>query len=248
MDARFLRTEMLVGSDGLQKLKDARVAVCGLGSFGSYDMEALVRSGVGHLRIIDFDSVEFSNINRQLFALESTLGRKKIEIATERILDINPECKVEALDFFVDEQTLPMVLEKPLDYVIDAIDSLGPKVNLIMACLKAGVPLISSMGAATRVDPSAVKIGDLFQATYCPLARRIRKRLRKRGIYKGVPCVYSTEAPFVPDDEELRFEKESYFRGRPRVPLGSFSFLTGIFGLMAAGEVVKSIIGLSSKR
>lgn len=236
--SRFARTELLLGEEAMSRLGEARVVVCGLGAVGSYAIEALARAGVGTLRLVDFDVVQKSNINQQLYALESTLGQPKVTVATRRVCDIHPACRVEAMHTFIDEATLPDVLGGEPDVVIDAIDSLNPKVNLLHAAVMAERVVISSMGAATRTDPSAIRVADIAETEGCPLARLIRKRLRRRGITSGIRCVYSTESP-----QKRGASPEAKERGRPRAPLGSISFLTGMFGLMAAREAVARILG-----
>jgi tRNA threonylcarbamoyladenosine dehydratase len=242
---RFVRTRLLLGNAACHRLAQARVVVVGLGAVGSYACEALARCGVGRLRLVDFDTVRPSNINRQLYALDSTIGKQKVELAAARVRDINPACEVEILSLFVDSGKLDPVLGDRPDAVIDAIDSLGPKLALLEAAAKAGLFIVSSMGAATRLDFSQVRLGDLSETDVCPLARRIRKNLKKRGVVSGLRCVYSTEP--VPEpalDLELdaaAADPEPHQRGRPRKPLGSVAFLTGIFGLVAAGEVVRHL-------
>ncbi len=242
MDNRFMRTERLLGRDGLARLKAARVAVVGLGAVGSYAAEGLARAGVGHLRLVDFDTVRPSNINRQLYALDSTVGQAKVEVARCRILDINPACEVEALPVFVDAKTVDCVLSPPLDLVIDAIDSLSPKVELIAAAAGAGLRIVSCMGAAERTDPSKVRIAPLETTRECPLAKWVRKRLRQRGISHGVMCVYSEELPgntWARPAAEGEEADAALDRGRKRRVLGSLSTLTGIFGLTAATEAIR---------
>lgn len=243
MTHRFARTELLIGKEALGRLRLARVAVFGLGAVGSYAVEALTRAGVGGLRLVDCDCVRLSNINRQLYALESTLNRPKTEVARDRVLDINPECKVEAWHEFVSRKNMANILAKPLDAVIDAIDSLTPKVELIAAAVHSGIPVISSMGAATRTEPAAIRVGDISETDICPLARHVRKRLRRHGINRGVRCIYSLEEPnnknMAPEDDE-----QTFCQGRSRRPIGSLSYITGIFGLLAAYEVLKMIIFL----
>lgn len=232
---RFFRTELLLGKEKLKKLHESKVTVIGLGAVGGYAVEALARSGVGNLRIVDFDVIKPSNINRHLWALTSTLGRKKVEVARERIYDIHPGCKVEALELFADNETLKVILDNKPDLVIDAIDSLNPKVQVLAACHRKKIPLISSMGAALRTDPFCISTGDLFEIKGCPLAGRIRKRLRKEGIQKGIFCVYSgqKQIPAAQEPGDCVSESE-YQRGRKRKPLGSMATLTGMFGLMVA--------------
>jgi tRNA threonylcarbamoyladenosine dehydratase len=189
----FSRTELLIGREGIERLRKSFVVVAGLGAVGSYAVEALARAGVGRLRLVDFDEVRPANRNRQLYALESTTGKPKVEVAGARVLDIHPSCRVETLRAFVHADTLEEVLAGAPSLAIDAIDSLAPKVELIAGAVARGVPILSGMGAATRTDPSQVRAGDLFKARNCPLARLLRKKLRKRGIVQGVRCVYSME-------------------------------------------------------
>jgi tRNA A37 threonylcarbamoyladenosine dehydratase len=256
--SRFARTELLLGTEAMQTLARTRVLVAGLGAVGSYAVEALARAGVGFLRLVDFDVVHPSNLNRQLYALESTLDQPKVEVAAARVKDINPACTVEALRVFVEADTLPDILAPPLDVIIDAIDSLNPKIRLLQQSVQTGESVqtgafvVSSMGAATRTDPSAIRTGDIAQTRGCPLARLIRKQLRKLGVHEGIHCVYSTETPRnrVTDAARMQGEEEGgrgpenvLRRGRDRTPLGSVSFLTGIFGLVAAREAVARVLG-----
>ena len=246
MSERFSRTELLLGPDAVERLASCRVLVAGLGAVGSYAVEGLARAGVGSLRLVDFDVVQPSNINRQLYAMDSTVGKPKVELAQTRVLDINPDCRVEALCVFVDEETLPALLEGPPHVVIDAIDSLNPKVNLLQTATLTTAHVISSMGAASRTDPAYVRVGDLWTSHGCPLARLIRKRLRRRGCKRPIHCIYSTEPPSKPGVDEATVEQarpEHFHRGRPRRPLGSFSCLTGMFGLMAASEAISHLLG-----
>jgi tRNA A37 threonylcarbamoyladenosine dehydratase len=240
--SRFSRTELLIGTEGLKRLKAARVTVCGLGAVGSYATEALCRAGVGSLTLVDFDVIKPSNFNRQLYALESTLGMPKAEAGRLRVGDINPACRVEVKRTFIDKTTIDGLLADAPDAVVDAIDSLSPKVTLMAACVAKGLFLVSSLGAASRTDVSAVKTGDISETKNCPLARMLRKRLHKLGIYQGIRCVYSLE-PAAQNALAAEPEQEEFARGRVRRPLGSVSYMTGIFGLAAAGEVIKHIIG-----
>lgn len=246
-DGRFARIERLLGRDRLARLTRASVCVVGLGAVGSYATEALARAGVGHLRIVDFDEVRLSNINRQLYATESTLGKKKCELARARILDINPRCQVETLDLFVHDDTIDQVLGGELDLVIDAIDSFTPKVILLDAVQRRGIPVISSMGAALRTDPTLVRVGPLQMVHTCPLAAKIRKALRKRDAGLKFTCVYSTEPtthlPREAVDVAATTNEDSLVRGRKRRTLGSLPTLTGIFGLTAANEAIHLLSG-----
>lgn len=246
-DVRFSRIERIIGAEGLERLHKSFVVVVGLGAVGSYAVEGLARAGVGRLRLVDSDEVRKSNINRQLFALGSTIGRAKTEVAAERVRDINPHCRVEAINRFFDDTTADAVLAGSPDLVIDAIDSVSPKVHLLSEVIRRGIPAISSMGAALRTDPSLVRSGPLSSVKNCPLARLIRKRLRKRGLPVEVQCIYSTEpVDGLPDgaiSEAGDISEETLLRGRQRRTLGSLPTLTGIFGLMAANLAIRMLVG-----
>jgi len=236
------RTAMILGPDGVARLAAARVCVVGLGAVGSYATEALARVGIGGLRLVDHDFVQESNLNRQLFALRSTLGRRKADVARERVLDIHPACVTETLDLFVHEETLDQVLVPPVDVVVDAIDAWTPKMRLLEAAVRAGIPVVSAMGAARKTDPMAVRVADLSETRICPLAKMIRKNLRKRGIETGIRCVFSIEEPLeILDPAEPVVEEPSFRRGRERRTMGSLSTLTGIFGLVVANEVIRIV-------
>ncbi|MCC8181093.1 MAG: tRNA threonylcarbamoyladenosine dehydratase [Planctomycetes bacterium] len=235
------RTAALLGHDAVEKLARSRITVFGLGAVGSYAVEGLARSGVGNLRLVDFDVVAESNLNRQLYALRSTIGIPKVELAAARVVDINPDARVEALQTFAHADTLPQLLDNQPDLVIDAIDRLNPKVEVIAAAVERNIPVFSSLGAATRTDADAIRFGPLFDATVCPLGRLVRKRLRRRAITAGDWwCVYSTEprnraAVRPPEDAP------GYPRGRERNVLGSLATLTGMFGLRLAHEAVRRV-------
>lgn len=243
---RFIRTEMLVGPEAMQRLEAASVVVCGLGAVGSYAVEALARAGIGRLRLVDHDRIEPSNLNRQLYALESTLGRAKVDVAAERVLDINPACRVEPWRAFVAADSVADMLSGSLDVVIDAIDSLNCKVALLEAAVRRGLFTVSSMGAATRLDPAAVRVADLADTNGCPLARFLRKRLRRRGVERGIRCIFSTEpvrrTPFSPAPPPAPGEDAGPSRGRPRRPLGSLSLITAWFGLYVAHETIAHLL------
>ena len=235
---RLNRTEILIGEDGLKKLQNAHVTVCGLGAVGSYAVEALARSGVGNLRIVDYDIVAMTNINRQLYALHSTIGEKKAAVAKKRILDINPDCHVEVFDTFINHGTNPDVIADPVDVIIDAIDSLSAKIHLIADAYRDGRYVISSMGAAGRIDANLVISGDLSETHTCPLARFVRSKLHRQGIFTGVRCIYSSENP-----QKIMEEGQLPHDGSRTPPvLGSISYLTGIFGLKAAYEAIDYIL------
>jgi tRNA A37 threonylcarbamoyladenosine dehydratase len=240
---RFARTMQLIGEDGLARLQGATVAVFGLGAVGSYVVEALARAGVGNLVLFDHDTVSLSNINRQLLALESTLGRFKAEVARARVLDINPDCNVEARVQFVDGDNVAGLLDSRFDVVVDAIDGVNSKVNLIVAAREKGLAVVASMGAAAKLDPSKIKAADISKSFMCPLAQIIRKRLRRRGVTGGVRCVFSTEAAQNKNEPVIDEAPEEGRSGRPRAPIGSISYLTGMFGLYVASEVVGILLG-----
>ncbi len=245
---RFTRARLLLGDEAFARLAAARVVVVGLGAVGSYAVEGLARAGVGALRLVDFDVIHPSNINRQLYALDSTVRHPKVDVAAARVYDINPDCRVEKLQVFLDLQSLPQILEGKPDLVVDAIDSVGPKVLLIQAALGAKLKVVSAMGAALHKDPSAIRVDDISKTKICPLARLIRKRLSMRGIKRGVRCIYSIEE--VPHAQPLEGEeadgKDFYARGRKRTTLGSLSTITGIFGLTVAHEAIRLITGAPS--
>lgn len=244
---RFARIRRLIGDSGLARLAGSHVAVAGLGAVGGYVVEALARAGVGRMRLIDFDTVKPSNINRQLLALESTIGHKKAHLAHKRVGDINPACCVEMLEVFIHADTMGQILSGPPDLVIDAIDALAPKVELLAELVKRNIPVVSSMGAALRTDATAVRVGPLGKAHHCPLASRVRKMLRRRGLPTNLTCVFSTEpADALPDEAfgmPAESDNEENWRGRKRNVLGSLPTLTGIFGLTAANEAMRILLG-----
>lgn len=238
---RFSRIIRLVGEDKFNKLREKRVTIIGIGAVGSYALEALVRAGVGNIRIVDYDRVNLSNVNRQLIALDSTVGIPKVVAAKNRVLDINPKCNVETFETFVHHENLDEILGNNPDMVIDAIDSVSAKVALIATAHKMGLPFISSMGAALKSDPSMIMTGDLFESTGCPLARMIRKRLRRLGISEGIMSVYSNEIvnyKFLKSDEV----ENDLDRGRNRRIMGSLPTITGIFGLTIANFVILKLL------
>ena len=238
---RFARTAQLVGEEKMERLRGARVAVCGLGAVGSYAVEALARAGVGYLRLVDFDTVDTVNINRQLYALDSTVGTLKVEVAGERVRDINPSCETDLRPTFIDDASIPELLGGDVDVVVDAIDSVSSKVNLLEGAFRRGLHTVSSMGAAARLDVSAIHVTDISESYNCPLARTIRQRLRRRGIDRGIRCVFSPEQAYNKLPPVVREEPRAS-RGRERAPLGSISFVTGIFGLKAASAAIHHIL------
>ena len=237
---RFTRIIQLIGKTRFAQLQASRITIVGLGAVGGHATECLARAGVGHLRLVDFDTIQPSNINRQILALTTNIGTLKVEAARQRVLAINPECSVEALPIFAAEETMARILTPSPDLLIDAIDSLNPKIQLLTASYTAEIPVISSMGAALRTDPTKIRYGDIFESSSCPLAKHVRKRLRRRGIESGIPCVFSTEkVDFDYQPAELEENATPFAeRGRRRNVLGSLPTLTGIFGLFIANQAI----------
>ena len=220
------------------------VTIVGLGAVGGYAAEGLARAGVGRLRLVDFDTIQKSNINRQILALEDNLGRLKVKVAQERIERINPECQVEALPLFAAEETLDEIFSPEPDMLIDAIDSLNPKIQLLVGAHRRNIRTYSSMGAALRTDPGKIKTGDIMRSNHCPLAKTVRNRLRRQGVEGGIECVYSTEqVTFDYQGPEETDQPASIYesRGRKRNVLGSLPTITGIFGLILANAVILEI-------
>ena len=235
----FSRTELLVGQQGMQKLAQTSVAVIGLGGVGSYSAEALARSGIGKLILIDFDVIEPTNINRQILALQSNIGKPKVELMQQRILDINRKAEVIIYQEVLDENKQDSLLTGA-EYCVDAIDSLSAKISLLEFLLKNERKFISVMGAGNRLDPSQVHISTIDKSHNCPLARRVRKLLNKKGIRGHFPCVYSSELPIIPEND-VSIE-DSITKDRQRKVIGSISYLPAVMGLMAAAYVIRSIL------
>jgi len=243
MDPAFSRLEMLIGSNELEILAKSHMAVIGLGAVGSFAAEALARSGIGTLTLVDFDLIGTTNINRQLFALASTIDQPKIDVAARRLRDINSEITIHPVREFYHHDTADRLLGRKYDFLIDAIDGVGPKTDLIRRCLEQKIPFISAMGAGGRKNPGAVEIADLSRTSGCPLCRAMRKSLAKKGIRKGVPVVYSREPvtvkPQAPETINNDLREEHFQRGRRRFIQPSAVFIPGIFGLMAAWKAVE---------
>lgn len=234
---RYSREELLIGPEGLEKLRRARVAVFGVGGVGGYVVEALARSGIGALDLFDGDRVSLTNINRQIIALESTVGKLKVEVARDRVLDIDPQCRVEARPLFFTPENAHEVDFSQYDYVADAIDTVSSKIELIRLCREAGVPVISSMGAGNKLDPTAFRVADIEKTSVCPLARVMRRELKRRGI-TGVKAVYSTEESLRPAAAPPGDTKGTAGRPTP----GSMAFVPSVAGLILAGEIVKDLL------
>ena len=237
MQDAFTRTERLLGADAMKKLADSRVAVFGVGGVGGYVVEALARSGVGALDICDNDTVAESNLNRQIIALRSTIGRAKVDVAAERIRDINPDCRVTVHKVFYLPETREQFDFSEYDYVVDAIDTVTGKLGLIMQAREAGTRIISSMGAGNKLDPTAFRVADIYDTTVCPLAKVMRRECRKRGIEK-LKVVYSTEEALTPG--ESGSPEENAGTSRRSTP-GSVAFVPSVAGLIIAGEVIKDL-------
>ena len=229
----FSRTRLVLGSDAVDKLKNSRVAVFGIGGVGGYTVEALARSGVGSLELIDSDKVVLSNVNRQIIATQKNIGQYKTEAAKERIAAINPDCEVTARNIFFLPETKAEFDFASYDYVVDAIDTVTGKLGLILACKETGTPIISSMGAGNKVNAWQFEVADIFDTTVCPLARVMRQLCRKNGIDK-LKVVYSKEKPITPDRSA-----DSEDENAP----GSVAFVPSVAGLIIAGEVIKDITG-----
>lgn len=229
---RFSRTELIIGAEGLDKLKNSKVAVFGVGGVGSYTVEALARTGVGTLVLVDFDVVDITNINRQLHALDNTVGQVKVELMAQRIKLINPSINVIPRQSIYNQESTDQLLTPDLDYVVDAIDTVTNKLDLIKRCVQMGLPLVSSMGAGNKIDPSCLKIGDIAETSVCPLAKVVRRELRKAGITTGVKVVYSTERPIKPPKEMVGV----------RQPTGSICFVPAAAGLFLASVVVRDLL------
>lgn len=237
---RFSRTKLLIGTQKMEKLAASRVAVFGVGGVGGYTVEALARSGVGTLDLIDNDTVSITNINRQIIATQSTVGKYKVDVAKERVLDINPNAVVNVYQTFYLPETADQFDFSQYDYVVDAIDTVTGKIALAVQAEEAGVPLISSMGAGNKMDPTAFEVTDIYKTSVCPLAKVMRRELKKRGI-KKMKVVYSKEEPMTPLAEEVALSMEE--AGVRRQIPGSMAFVPSVAGLIVAGEVVRDLVG-----
>jgi tRNA threonylcarbamoyladenosine dehydratase len=242
----FIRNVMFYGEAGFERLQRASVAIVGMGGVGSYAAEALVRAGIGRMRIIDCDVIKASDVNRQLLALSTNLDTPKVAAAQERLLSINPELQLDARQAFFHFDTANDLVTQDLDFVVDAIDSLNPKAALIQHCAEHGIPILSALGASSRRDPFAVRIATLSQTTGCPLARALRRHLRSKKVAADPPVLYSQEPSVrAHETEDVRQAPESvgaYSRGRKRRALPSIATLPGIVGLMAANYVLFELL------
>lgn len=230
------RTELLVGNDGLESLKNLRVMVIGLGGVGSFAAEFLARAGIGNLTIVDGDTVDLTNTNRQLPALHSTVGTAKTKVMADRIRDINPDINLTVVEQFLTPDDVKVLITKDFDYVFDCIDSIQPKQYIIVQCKQKGVRVVSSMGAGGRLDPSKVQVSDISQTFNCPFAQQVRKGLKRKGVYRGVTVVFSSEPVFRENCmlTEGRYKKSFY---------GTISYIPALFGLHMASVVVREAVG-----
>jgi tRNA threonylcarbamoyladenosine dehydratase len=240
---QFSRNELAIGKEGLDIMKNSTVAVLGIGGVGSFAAEALARSGVGRLVLVDKDDVDITNVNRQLIALLSTVGMPKVEVMRDRIKDINPDCEVIDLKMFYTEETYEQFFSYDLDFIVDASDTISYKIHLIKESLTRGIPMISSMGAANKMDPTRFKIADIFKTHTDPLAKVIRTRLRKEGVKKGIPVVFSDESPIV-IREEVRKEvgNDNAEIRKAKMPPSSNAFVPSAAGLIMASHVVRELL------
>lgn len=234
------RTELLIGTEGLERLKQSSVLIVGLGGVGGMAAEAICRAGVGKLTLIDRDIVTETNINRQLIALTSTVGMPKAEVLASRLRDINPAVVLSVISDWLDEKNMDQILnEGKFDYVVDAIDTLSPKVHLLKNCVEKGIKVVSAMGAGAKTDPAKVKIDDISKTTYCPLAKAVRTRLHKLGVKRGVTVVFSTEEAC----KESVIETDEKYK---RSTTGTISYMPALFGLMLASVVVRELAGTNA--
>ncbi|MEY8393045.1 tRNA threonylcarbamoyladenosine dehydratase [Lachnospiraceae bacterium] len=242
MDHQFSRMELLIGPEKLKKLQQARVAVFGVGGVGGYAVEALARSGIGALDLIDHDKVSLTNLNRQIYALHSTIGKYKVDVAKERVLDINPLAQVNIYHTFYLPETAEQFDFACYDYIVDAIDTVSGKLMLVQQAKKAATPVISSMGAGNKMDPSAFMVADISETSVCPLARVMRRELKKRGI-SSLKVVYSREKPLTPQTyENETIVGTPQIKGTRRQLPGSAAFVPSVAGLLIAGEVIRDLL------
>ena len=241
---QFSRITRLIGEEQFKKLQNSHVCIVGLGAVGSFALEALARSGIKHFTLVDFDTVGITNINRQLLALNSTVGELKVEVAKRRVLDINSECNVRVLPVFAHEDTFSEIFDLQIDILIDAIDSLSPKVALLEYAYVHHIRTISSMGAALRKEVKNIHIADLMDTHSCSLAKIVRKRLRRKEVERGIDAVFSTEKVDYEykdptEEEDISLNEQILIRGRERRVLGSLPTVTGVFGLTIAHHAIE---------
>lgn len=244
MPERFSRTAMLIGREGLAILNRSKVAVYGLGGVGSFVVEGLARAGIGEFYLLDYDLVDITNINRQIHALTGTVGKPKVLLMEERVRQINPETRITAVQERYQPGKSEKLIPEGLDYLIDAIDDVSAKVDLIVQSFKKGIPVISAMGAGNKLDPKKFEVADISGTSVCPLARVVRRKLREAGINEGIKVVYSTENPSAHAPEYAAQPAKSSTGPEGRNVPGSISFVPSVAGLIIAGEVVKDLLVL----
>ena len=237
------RTELVIGRDGLDKLRNSRVIVFGIGGVGGFAVEALARAGVGELTLVDNDTVSLTNLNRQIIATYDTIDQPKVEVMKKRIQSINKDCNVITHQVFVSNDNIEKLVAKDIDYVVDAIDTVSAKLGLAEYCYKNNIKIMSSMGTGNKLDPTQFKVTDVFKTQVCPLAKVMRYELRKRGVDK-LKVVYSEEMPRKP-----KSEYSSEVKGTAKRPVpGSMSFVPPVAGMIIAGEVIRDILGINNKK
>ena len=241
MLTQFARTELLLGEESMNKLKNSRVAVFGVGGVGGFVCEALVRSGIGAFDIIDSDKVCLSNLNRQIIATRKTVGQYKVDVMRDRMLEINPDVDVKIHQCFFLPENADQFPFEAYDYVVDAVDTVTAKIELVMKCQEKGVPIISSMGAGNKLEASAFRVADIYKTKMCPLAKVMRRELKKRGI-KKLKVVYSEEQPLTPTESYEENTTDSICQSKRAIP-GSIAFVPSVAGLIIAGEVIKDLTG-----
>lgn len=244
MQHSFSRTELLIGKENMENLRGSKVVVFGIGGVGSFVTEGLARCGVGKLVLVDDDTICLTNLNRQIHANRNTVGEYKTEVMKERILDINPACEVTIHKEFVNKDNIDDIVDKDVNYVVDAIDTVTSKIDIIVWCKKNNIRVISCMGTGNKLDPTQFKIGDIYKTKMCPLAKVMRHELRKLNI-EGLKVLYSEEMPLtpIPDDDEKNMLLETTSGRNKRQTPGSISFVPSVAGLIISGEVIKDIIG-----
>lgn len=234
---QFSRTKLLIGEEGVEKLKQSTVAIFGIGGVGSYTAEALARAGVGNLVFVDKDEISVTNINRQIHSTTRTVGLPKVEVMRDRILEINPNANVKIFNEFYSPENAKQMIDKDYSYIVDAVDTVTAKIDLVIRAKEYNIPIISAMGAANKLDPTKFEVTDIFETSVCPLARVMRKELKNRNI-KKLKVVYSKEEPIKLDVSD---ELEELIPGKKSIP-GSISFVPSVMGLIIAGEVIKDLI------
>ncbi len=232
---QFSRTAMIIGEEGIKKLNNSKVAIFGIGGVGSFVVEGLVRAGVQKFILVDKDVVDITNINRQIHATTKTIGKDKVEIMKQRVLDINPDAKVETYKEFFMPDCKTKILDKTIDYIVDAVDTVTAKIELVAQAEKLDIPIISAMGTGNKIDPTKFEVTDIYKTSICPLAKVMRKELRQRGI-KKLKVVYSKEEPIVPKTMNNLVDENV----KKQVP-GSISFVPSVAGMIIAGEVIKDL-------